>query len=687
MADLPISAFPPVISSELTDELVINRGGVNFKQTNQNIKDLIGGGEDATFGEMTFQDNSLETVIVVQGTPVKVATTAYIPGQLLGFSHANGTITLDDDINGTFSVQVKTTSSFNLASGSMSGYIALNGSILPGSKVTIDFSGVSPSFTHINCQAEVPLVQGDTLEVHISNDTGTENITVQDLQFIVQSAGGGASSGTVTPETILFAGYTSPVSTTDPTFTAPIVILYSVKAEGTWTKVVGMSQINQSGDLSFVDDTVTINSDGQYTISISSVFEVDTPGSGDRVSMFTLGVNVDDTDKVLGDLPPQVSSSETDASNWTNISSSGTLPFLTNDTIKIFYSQVNESGGNVNDTNIAMMRIYVVKVVIPGSAGDTTLQDAWESQANGSIALNDGVKVFAVTEADGTTEVLRAHPTESVTLRGTNLFPPTIHGLGGNASIQRYIDTRNTTIGSSSSLLFEATPLACGPSFFTTLSVNIISENKSAGFEKTRIFMSNRRNGVTHTLLDMNPTAQTIIFGDPIVPLSLTTAEIASHPKSAGMLVRNQNTERLEYYDNLAESMKALAYLDDIIPTESGRNTLVVNSTVDCNITGGPYFYNYIKVGNIVDLTFDIAFTTTTDEPAITVALPFTPNFTDFVQAYASTEVILQPAVGNLGDNAQVVSTNSTLSQISFVMGSDALADYRLRATVKYQIQ
>ena len=159
---------------------------------------------------------------------------------------------------------------------------------------------------------------------------------------------------------LMSIGFTAPPSTGSNAFPTALSIAYSAKAEGTWTKVIGLSSIDTRGNISFASDTITVNESGKYRIDLSIVFMTDT--NVERVSLFTVAVNQTDADKALGDLSPDTSSSETSSSQWINASGSKTLTLAATDTLKIFYSQLDESSASTDDVAIAIIKVNVLKV-------------------------------------------------------------------------------------------------------------------------------------------------------------------------------------------------------------------------------------------------------------------------------------------------------------------------------------
>jgi hypothetical protein len=174
------------------------------------LSDIAALEEDVVYGESHFQGNATETVISTQGVPVKIAGT-YVTGELSGFTHAAGTLTYVVTAARTIAVQACITCSLNLASSSVTILIAKNGTVLPKSAQTFDLDGPSPSFKALTSLVLVPLVATDTLEVFIQNNSGTDNITVQDLSFVPHSMGGSSTEGDVVST---WDGSTAPVDVT-----------------------------------------------------------------------------------------------------------------------------------------------------------------------------------------------------------------------------------------------------------------------------------------------------------------------------------------------------------------------------------------------------------------------------------------------------------------------------------------
>ena len=146
-----------------------------------------------SYGEMYFNDNATETVIVSPATPVKVAGT-YVSGLISEFTHSAGTMTYIGS-GDTFKLNVSLSCTLNLASGTVSVIIYQNGSPISKSKQESFLGSTSPGAQNISCMALVSLATNDTVEIFIQNDSGSENITVTQLNCIPEELAGGAGSG------------------------------------------------------------------------------------------------------------------------------------------------------------------------------------------------------------------------------------------------------------------------------------------------------------------------------------------------------------------------------------------------------------------------------------------------------------------------------------------------------------
>jgi hypothetical protein len=179
-----------------TDRVRINKGtpGSPVYDDLAYLTDIAAISEDVVYGESFFQGNATETVIVTQGVPVKVNAT-YSSGDLQGFVQAAGTLTYQLPVVRTMAINASLTASMNLVDAEISVTIFHNGSAIAKSTQSPSMDGTTPSYESISVTALVSLSQTDTIEIFVQNDSGTDNITVKDLNLKAHSIGG-ADSGT-----------------------------------------------------------------------------------------------------------------------------------------------------------------------------------------------------------------------------------------------------------------------------------------------------------------------------------------------------------------------------------------------------------------------------------------------------------------------------------------------------------
>lgn len=150
---------------------------------------------ETSYGEMYFSGNSTPTVIGAPSSPVKVIGN-FLSGDLKGFIFSGGTLTYTDAVTKIFSINVITSSAINLANDKIKFFIRKNSTNIDKGSPTIDTRNVSPSFIEISLGAFVSVAQNDTLELWVQNNTSSEDITVESVNFRVGAPGisGGASS-------------------------------------------------------------------------------------------------------------------------------------------------------------------------------------------------------------------------------------------------------------------------------------------------------------------------------------------------------------------------------------------------------------------------------------------------------------------------------------------------------------
>lgn len=191
-----ISELDPAAALSGTDPLATVQGGVTVRTDPDAIKAFVENDDvSPAYGEMFFQDNATPTVITSQGSPVIVNAT-YVSGELEEFTHVTGKLTYEGAITRIFDVGVNLTVSLDQVNANISVLIAKDGVVIAESKQSIDCDDTTPSFKSISVSKLVSLSQFSKIEVFIQNNSGTDNITVQDGGVIVGAPGfTGAASG------------------------------------------------------------------------------------------------------------------------------------------------------------------------------------------------------------------------------------------------------------------------------------------------------------------------------------------------------------------------------------------------------------------------------------------------------------------------------------------------------------
>lgn len=128
--------------------------------------------------------NTTATTISTAGVAVKAAGVTTSSGLTTKFTNTDNRATYTGAITRTFRV----IATFSLTSGNnqkIGNYIAKNGVVINESETYVTTTG-SGDFINGTVQALVSLTTNDYLEFYVENDTSTQNITVTDLNFIVE---------------------------------------------------------------------------------------------------------------------------------------------------------------------------------------------------------------------------------------------------------------------------------------------------------------------------------------------------------------------------------------------------------------------------------------------------------------------------------------------------------------------
>ena len=153
--------------------------------------------------------------------------------------------------------------------------------------------------------------------------------------------------------------YLSPLDLTN-VFQSPLLISYSAKTEGTWTKITNLSPV-YTNDITFSGDTLTILSAGRYYISLNCVIKKS--GTGDRFIGFSFAVNETDADKGgVNDLTLSAGGTNLETQDWIGVTPVSLLDLNASDTLKLFINQINPGGSPVQDMEIGHLAWIVYKL-------------------------------------------------------------------------------------------------------------------------------------------------------------------------------------------------------------------------------------------------------------------------------------------------------------------------------------
>lgn len=160
--------------------------GVAFNDNKALFSNVKGVENSASVGLMTMQGNATATTITTQGVSVKAAGTTTLQSSVSQkFSHTDNRLTYTGAITRRF--RVSAVASILAANNTQLGsYIAKNGSIISFSEIYTTADGNNRS-ENTAIQAVVDLEENDYIEFWVENDSGTANITVEDLSVIVEA--------------------------------------------------------------------------------------------------------------------------------------------------------------------------------------------------------------------------------------------------------------------------------------------------------------------------------------------------------------------------------------------------------------------------------------------------------------------------------------------------------------------
>lgn len=158
--------------------------GVDHTSNKTLFVNNVGVENSADTSQYYMNGNSTATVISTTGTPVKVAGTTTSSAVTSKFTNTDNRATYVGALTRYFKVVV-TLSATSGNNNQVGVYIAKNGVVLDESEVYGTTSG-SGRAENIVCQTLVQLTNGDYLEVWVENNAGTNNVTVTDLNLVVE---------------------------------------------------------------------------------------------------------------------------------------------------------------------------------------------------------------------------------------------------------------------------------------------------------------------------------------------------------------------------------------------------------------------------------------------------------------------------------------------------------------------
>jgi hypothetical protein len=135
-------------------------------------------------GNMTMSGNSTATTGLTQSVPAKVAGTTSLNSISQKFSHSSNRLTYDGSLSREF--QVTVVASLTSGNNKIIGlFVAKNGTTISESEMQTTTSGTGRSES-ITCQTILELATSDYVEIFCSNESGTQDVTVEYLNVIVK---------------------------------------------------------------------------------------------------------------------------------------------------------------------------------------------------------------------------------------------------------------------------------------------------------------------------------------------------------------------------------------------------------------------------------------------------------------------------------------------------------------------
>lgn len=135
-----------------------------------------------SYGEMYMQGNATATTISGTSTPVKVDGTTS-EGLTENFTHTTGRLTCNNPVTHVYRVIVSLDAIAAVANQDCKFYVAKGGSVVAKSEIDLELdNAVSRA---LGLSVLLSLAADEYIECFVSNETGTNDITVEDLQLSI----------------------------------------------------------------------------------------------------------------------------------------------------------------------------------------------------------------------------------------------------------------------------------------------------------------------------------------------------------------------------------------------------------------------------------------------------------------------------------------------------------------------
>jgi hypothetical protein len=131
---------------------------------------------------LTLRGNSTETVIATINTPVKAAGTWVVQRSSQFSADTSGTSEYDS-AKPSGGLPITMVGIVRVATGSnddVTAYLAINGTIVAASGAPVDVPSATPGVAFASIIWQEELIDGDTLELFLENNTDTTNIILED---------------------------------------------------------------------------------------------------------------------------------------------------------------------------------------------------------------------------------------------------------------------------------------------------------------------------------------------------------------------------------------------------------------------------------------------------------------------------------------------------------------------------